>query len=110
MIKESSGKKCCCIANWRSDECGKRGCGDTDGRVPVTSSRYSINTFQLPIETAWHPWYTNREVGGYVEAYKGLVLATVRGAGHTVPSYQPERALTMIASFLQGELPLSGTY
>ncbi|KAF9622659.1 hypothetical protein IFM89_032580 [Coptis chinensis] len=84
--------------------------GDTDGRVPVTSSRYSINTFKLPIETAWRPWYTNGEVGGYVEAYKGLVLVTVRGAGHLVPSYQPERSLYMLASFLQGELPLSGTY
>ncbi|KAF9622652.1 hypothetical protein IFM89_032573 [Coptis chinensis] len=79
--------------------------GDMDGRVPVTSSKYSINSFKLPIETAWYPWYTNEEVGGYVVGYKGLVFATVRGAGHIVPSYQPERALTMIASFLQGKLP-----
>ncbi|KAF9622669.1 hypothetical protein IFM89_032590 [Coptis chinensis] len=81
--------------------------GDMDGRVPVTSSRYSIDTFKLPIETEWRPWYTNEEVGGYVVEYKGLIFATVRGAGHLVPSYQPERALTMISSFLQGKLPPS---
>ncbi|KAI3702209.1 hypothetical protein L6452_27936 [Arctium lappa] len=79
--------------------------GDTDGRVPVTSSRYSINTLNLPIETAWRPWYLNKEVGGYLEAYKGLLLITVRGAGHTVPSYQPQRALTLFSSFLGGILP-----
>ncbi|KAL0017329.1 hypothetical protein SO802_004398 [Lithocarpus litseifolius] len=52
--------------------------GDIDGRVPV---------------------------GGYVVGYKGVTFATVRGAGHEVPSYQPERALTMISSFLTGKLP-----
>ncbi|KAL2457467.1 Serine carboxypeptidase-like 40 [Forsythia ovata] len=46
-------------------------------------------------------------VGGYVVQYKGLTLLTVRGAGHTVPSYQPERALTVISSFLHGKLPPS---
>ena len=109
--------------------------GDTDGRVPVTSSRYSINTYNLPVVTPWRPWYSSqevifvlnqnfspisiwaktrssyfyiewhRQVGGYVVEYKGLTLTTVRGVGHLVPSYQPERALTMISSFLKGELP-----
>jgi len=45
------------------------------------------------------------QVGGYVEEYEGLTLATVRGSGHMVPSYQPERALAMVTSFLQGKLP-----
>ncbi|XP_065865138.1 serine carboxypeptidase 1-like [Euphorbia lathyris] len=79
--------------------------GDTDGRVPVTSSRYSINSMKLPIKTPWQPWYTNEEVGGYVVAYDGVTFVTVRGAGHLVPSYQPERALVMISSFLKGILP-----
>ncbi|XP_061355887.1 serine carboxypeptidase 1-like [Gastrolobium bilobum] len=79
--------------------------GDTDGRVPITSSRYSVNAMKLPVETEWRPWYSGNEVGGYVVGYKGLTLVTVRGAGHTVPSYQPQRALTMISFFLRGELP-----
>ncbi|XP_031270975.1 serine carboxypeptidase-like 40 isoform X2 [Pistacia vera] len=81
--------------------------GDIDSVVPVTSSRYSISTLNLPIKAAWYPWYTNEEVAGYVEAYDGLTFVTVRGAGHLVPSYQPERALTMISSFLNGVLPPS---
>ncbi|KAK1418273.1 hypothetical protein QVD17_27416 [Tagetes erecta] len=81
--------------------------GDLDALAPVTSSRYAINTLQLPIETAWRPWYHNKEVGGYLEQYKGLLLITVRGAGHTVPSYQPQRALALFSSFLGGILPPS---
>ncbi|XP_058725186.1 serine carboxypeptidase 1-like [Vicia villosa] len=81
--------------------------GDTDGRVPITSTRYSINSLNLPVHTAWRPWYSYKEVGGYLIGYEGLTLITVRGAGHMVPSYQPQRALTLISSFLQGKLPRS---
>lgn len=79
--------------------------GDIDGRVPITSTKYSINSLKLPVHTAWRPWYTGKEVGGYVIGYKGLTLVTVRGAGHMVPSYQPHRAVAMISSFLIGKLP-----
>ncbi|XP_004499087.1 serine carboxypeptidase 1-like isoform X2 [Cicer arietinum] len=86
--------------------------GDVDARVPITSTLYSINALKLAPDTAWRPWYTGKEyyaynmqVGGYVIGYKGLTLVTVRGAGHMVPSHQPQSALTMISSFLLGELP-----
>ncbi|KAK7393094.1 hypothetical protein VNO78_21547 [Psophocarpus tetragonolobus] len=80
--------------------------GDTDTVVPVTSSRYSINTLKLPIQVPWRPWYSGNEVGGYVVKYKGVTFVTVRGAGHLVPSWQPARALTLIFSFLYGsQLP-----
>ncbi|KAF1897494.1 hypothetical protein Lal_00035200 [Lupinus albus] len=77
--------------------------GDIDGRVPVTSTKYSIDKLKLPIQTAWHPWFAYGEVGGYTQVYKGnLTFATVRGAGHQVPSYQPQRALSLIKHFLRG--------
>ncbi|XP_020586813.1 serine carboxypeptidase II-3-like [Phalaenopsis equestris] len=76
--------------------------GDQDSVVPVTSTRTSIDMLKLPVESQWKPWHVDNEVGGYVIGYKGLTLATVRGAGHLVPSYQPERALAMFSSFLKG--------
>ncbi|XP_029128792.1 serine carboxypeptidase II-3-like [Cajanus cajan] len=74
--------------------------GDTDARVPVTSSRYSINTLKLPILEPWSPWYAGTEIGGYMVKYKGLTFVTVRGAGHLVPSWKPVKALVLILSFL----------
>ncbi|WMV10708.1 hypothetical protein MTR67_004093 [Solanum verrucosum] len=80
--------------------------GDTDGRVPVTSSKRSIQAMNLTVDQPWHSWLNGGEVGGYVEAYKGgLTFATVRGAGHEVPSYEPARALSLISHFLSGTLP-----
>lgn len=36
--------------------------GDTDGRVPVTSTRYSLNVLDLPIKSPWRSWTINSEV------------------------------------------------
>ncbi|KAL4203586.1 hypothetical protein AMTRI_Chr01g104670 [Amborella trichopoda] len=78
--------------------------GDTDGRVPVTGTRYSLNMLNLSVKTPWYPWYTRKEVGGYSVIYNGgLTFATVRGAGHEVPSYQPARSLTLVNAFLKGK-------
>uniref|UniRef100_A0A5B7A9P3 Carboxypeptidase n=1 Tax=Davidia involucrata TaxID=16924 RepID=A0A5B7A9P3_DAVIN len=83
--------------------------GDIDGRVSVTSTKYSINEMKLLVKTSWHPWLLKGEVGGYTQVYKGdLTFATVRGAGHQVPSYQPSRALSLIMHFLTGK-PLPNT-
>ncbi|KAJ8762401.1 hypothetical protein K2173_007561 [Erythroxylum novogranatense] len=79
--------------------------GDIDSVIPVTATRFGIHALKLPIVSAWRPWCTSNEVGGYVEGYEGLIFTTIRGAGHTVPSYQPERALTLISAFLHGKLP-----
>jgi hypothetical protein len=36
--------------------------GDTDGRVPFTSTQYSINKMKLQVKTEWHPWYVKGEL------------------------------------------------
>ncbi|KAH0726055.1 hypothetical protein KY284_001920 [Solanum tuberosum] len=87
--------------------------GDTDGIVPVTSTKKSIKKMKLRVETPWYPWFhKDYEVGGYAQVYRGnLTFATVRGAGHQVPSYQSARAFTLAKHFLAGtQLPNSTTH
>ncbi|XP_038903495.1 serine carboxypeptidase-like 35 [Benincasa hispida] len=75
--------------------------GDTDGRVPITSTRYSINKMELEIEEEWRAWYHKQEVAGWVETYeRGLTLASVRGAGHQVPVFAPQQSLSLFSHFL----------
>ncbi|XP_026662499.2 serine carboxypeptidase-like 35 isoform X1 [Phoenix dactylifera] len=90
--------------------------GDTDGRVPVTSTRHSINAMGLhPKEEkgkrwgGWRAWYHKEQVAGWaVEYEEGLTLATVRGAGHQVPLFAPDRSLSLLSHFLRGRrLPSS---
>ncbi|KAL2460223.1 Serine carboxypeptidase-like 40 [Abeliophyllum distichum] len=79
--------------------------GDTDGIIPVTTTRYSMPKLGSPVKTPWYPWDSQGEVGGYVVEYQNVTFVTIRGAGHFVPSYQPERALIIFSSFLEGKLP-----
>ena len=81
--------------------------GDLDSTCSITSTRYSVKDLNLPVTKPWRAWYTpDLEVGGYVQQYEeGFTFASVRGAGHLVPSYQPERALVLLYSFLKGRLP-----
>ncbi|KAL6562151.1 hypothetical protein OROGR_003158 [Orobanche gracilis] len=77
--------------------------GDTDGRVPVLSTRYSLSLLKLPITAAWRPWYHKKQVAGWIEEHKGITFVTVKGAGHDVPTFKPEESLALFASFLAGK-------
>nr|AFK36150.1 unknown [Lotus japonicus] len=74
--------------------------GDTDGRIPVTSTRYTLKKLGLKIVEDWTPWYTSRQVGGWTVEYDGLTFVTIRGAGHQVPTFAPKQALQLIRHFL----------
>ncbi|EMS64875.1 Serine carboxypeptidase 24 [Triticum urartu] len=82
--------------------------GDTDSVVPVTATRFSLSHLGLKTKIRWYPWYSAGQVGGWSEVYEGLTFASVRGAGHEVPLFQPRRAFRMFVSFLAGKpLPKS---
>ncbi|KAM0942231.1 putative carboxypeptidase D [Dioscorea sansibarensis] len=85
-----------------------RSSGDTDGMLPVTSRRYTLRKLGLKSTTARSPWYTDGgQVGGWTREYEGLTFATVRGAGHQVPTLAPQQALQLIHYFLLNQsLPL----
>ncbi|XP_054803197.1 serine carboxypeptidase-like 31 isoform X1 [Prosopis cineraria] len=79
--------------------------GDTDGRVPVLSTRYSLSTLNLRITKPWRPWYHENEVSGWFQEYEGLTFATFRGAGHAVPCFKPSNSLALFSAFLLGLPP-----
>ncbi|KAI4385813.1 hypothetical protein MLD38_003806 [Melastoma candidum] len=76
--------------------------GDTDGRIPVTSTRYTLRKLGLRTKREWTPWYADhRQVGGWTIEYEGgLTFVTVRGAGHQVPTFAPRRSLQLLLHFL----------
>ncbi|MCH94909.1 serine carboxypeptidase II-2, partial [Trifolium medium] len=48
--------------------------GNTDGVLPVTSTRYSIDALKLPTVSPWRAWYDDGEVGGWTQEYAGLTF------------------------------------
>jgi hypothetical protein len=49
--------------------------GDTDGRVPVTSSRLSVNQLQLPVAAKWRPWFSSAKVLTYTRHFPALTFS-----------------------------------
>uniref|UniRef100_A0A0E0K2R2 carboxypeptidase D n=1 Tax=Oryza punctata TaxID=4537 RepID=A0A0E0K2R2_ORYPU len=74
--------------------------GDTDGRIPVTSTRLTLNKLGLKTVQEWTPWYDHQQVGGWTILYEGLTFVTIRGAGHEVPLHAPRQALSLFSHFL----------
>jgi len=95
--------------------------GDVDGVVPTLATRRWLAGCQnLSLQAHWRPWVAvDGQLAGYTEVYvynntgpgasagnavQGqAVFATVRGAGHMVPMFQPARAYELFRRFLSDE-------
>lgn len=76
--------------------------GDVDAVVPVSGTRYSIDAMNLKVVKPWRFWTdASKQVAGYKVVYDGLSFATVRGAGHEVPRFQPRQAFALLKTFLE---------
>ena len=65
-----------------------------------------INKLNFTIENEWTHYKVNEQVAGFAQKYKeGLVIVTVKGAGHMVPQDQTASAYKMYDSFIKGILP-----
>ena len=55
---------------------------------------------------AWQAYTVSEQTAGYITKWADtkLAFATVHGAGHEVPTYKPEIALSLWKSYLAGEL------
>ena len=80
--------------------------GTEDGVLPTLGTMRWINKLGYNIETKWRQWKVGDQVAGYVQKYtEGLVIVTVKGAGHMVPQDQRASAYNMVTAFFNGVLP-----
>lgn len=49
--------------------------GDTDGRVPVLSTRYSLKSLGLKITKPWRHWYHQKQVIKPIHDVLGLIIS-----------------------------------
>jgi len=78
--------------------------GDVDvDTVPTQITQACLSQLEDVVTTkkTWSPWRVNGWHAGYAETYDRYTFATVKGAGHEVPTYQPFLALNMFQRFLQ---------
>jgi len=76
--------------------------GDVDtATVPFVFTQQCVSELPGAVTTTWGPWYVNGWTAGYVVEYETFTYATVKGAGHEVPAYQPMSGSAMFSRFLQ---------
>ena len=81
--------------------------------MPTWGSEQWTRDLGYDVQKEWHPWTSDSAspgssknvLAGYAISYKtnDFTFATVRGAGHEVPRYKPEFALTLLTKFIKGE-------
>lgn len=77
--------------------------GDVDAQLPHTATeRWTSQLGFEELEEA-RPWVVRgKYIGGYVTRYEhSFTYATVKGAGHMVPTYRPEAAQEMVQRFVE---------
>eukprot|EP00656_Telonema_subtile_P032501 TRINITY_DN3570_c0_g1_i2.p1 TRINITY_DN3570_c0_g1~~TRINITY_DN3570_c0_g1_i2.p1 ORF type:complete len:398 (+),score=65.46 TRINITY_DN3570_c0_g1_i2:332-1525(+) len=73
--------------------------GDEDiATCPASITQACLGELQpgVQLKSSWQPWTHNGITAGYYEEYDRYTFATVKGAGHTVPQYQPMTSFELI--------------
>merc|ERR1711881_155987 len=80
--------------------------GDFDDAVPFPGTRKWIEALDEPVHTPHSLWMSRNQTGGWIQTYRDdrFAFATVRGAGHMVPSTRPQRGFDLIRSFIENRL------
>eukprot|EP01125_Pyxidicula_operculata_P016464 TRINITY_DN5670_c0_g1_i3.p1 TRINITY_DN5670_c0_g1~~TRINITY_DN5670_c0_g1_i3.p1 ORF type:complete len:360 (+),score=70.91 TRINITY_DN5670_c0_g1_i3:1548-2627(+) len=77
--------------------------GDADTCVPFPGTEAAVDSLNLTKTDNWRPWLVNGQVAGFVKGYGKLSYATVKGAGHMVPTFKPVQALELFRRFITGK-------
>jgi serine carboxypeptidase-like clade 2 len=68
--------------------------------VPLGYTMPCLSQISRNIVTPWQPWFVNGVTAGYVEVYDKFTYATLKGAGHEAPMYQPMSGYQLVYRFL----------
>jgi len=83
--------------------------GDVDMACNFLGGEEFVDALGLPMTQEYDEWSymaadNTRQVGGWCKKYPRLTWATVKGAGHMVPTDMPIPAYEMFQAFLDGKL------
>jgi len=82
--------------------------GDVDMACNFLGDEWFVSSLHPEGEKERKTWYyqaedKTKQVAGWFKDYKQITLATIRGAGHMVPTDKPRPAFKMFVSFIQDQ-------
>ncbi|OVA10688.1 Peptidase S10 [Macleaya cordata] len=78
--------------------------GDHDITVTFIGTQAWIKSLNYSIIDDWRPWFVDAQIGGYTRTYSNnMTFATLKGAGHTAPEYNPKEGFEMFKRWMDNE-------
>ena len=74
--------------------------GDLDLVCDFLGDQRFVDSLGYKLTHKLKAWVNKKRIGGFVKRYEGITFTTVRGAGHMVPSDQPEAALAIVKELI----------
>ncbi|XP_058068694.1 serine carboxypeptidase-like 18 [Magnolia sinica] len=75
--------------------------GDHDLNIPHVGTQTWIRSLNFSIIDDWRSWTVDGQIAGYTRTYSNnLTFATVKGAGHTAPEYNPKECFAMFKRWI----------
>lgn len=75
--------------------------GDVDVAVcPAPTTQYCLEQIGSPQAKPWRQWEVNTYTAGYVREFEDYTYVTVKGAGHTAPTFQPWEMFNLFQRYL----------
>lgn len=78
--------------------------GNADGAVPTQGTKDWIHALQWKKVAEYAPFYIeNRQVGGFIEQYDGITLASIQGVGHMAAQWSPVATHYAVKQFIKNK-------
>jgi cathepsin A (carboxypeptidase C) len=78
--------------------------GNADGSVPTQGTRDWIDSLNWDKVKPYSPFYIeNKQVGGFVEQYDGIILASIQGIGHMAAQWSPTATRYAVMQFIKNQ-------
>ncbi|KAJ3672803.1 hypothetical protein LUZ60_006177 [Juncus effusus] len=78
--------------------------GDHDMVIPFLGTQTWIRSLNFSVVDGWRAWHVGGLTAGFTETFSNnLTFATVKGAGHTAPEYQPKECLAMFGRWISNQ-------
>ncbi|ETO24192.1 hypothetical protein RFI_12965 [Reticulomyxa filosa] len=70
--------------------------------LPFMGTQRWIECLGRPVVVDWTNWWMDQDVAGSYKIYDGITFQTVKGCGHTIPTYCPEQGFLFFEQYING--------
>eukprot|EP00466_Bigelowiella_natans_P007458 jgi/Bigna1/92838/estExt_fgenesh1_pm.C_800008 len=77
--------------------------GTADSAVPFLGTERWMNCLGRKNLGKYRPWLLDGDVAGMINEWDGISLVTVKGCGHTIPTYCPKEGYAFFQNYLTKE-------